>query len=120
MGGGWAWVNPVWVHELYLYLPYKNVLEMMELDLMQLICCFLIAGLTLAPLVMKVDPNLNVILTASLTVFVGCYRSVKPTPPSVSTVALIFIILTSSTTFVFLHLRIKLCEICYIYAGDNV
>lgn len=74
---------------------------MMELDLMQLICCFLIAGLTLAPLVMKVDPNLNVILTASLTVFVGCYRSVKPTPPSVSTVALIFIILTSSTTFVF-------------------
>ncbi|CAK9134624.1 unnamed protein product [Ilex paraguariensis] len=30
----------------------------------------------------KVDPNLNVILTASLTVFVGCYRSVKPTPPS--------------------------------------
>ncbi|KAL4603377.1 hypothetical protein ACB092_10G120000 [Castanea dentata] len=41
-----------------------------------------LAGLTLAPLVMKVDPNLNVILTASLTVFVGCYRSVKPTPPS--------------------------------------
>lgn len=114
MGGGWAWVNPVWVHELYLYLPYKNVLEMMELDLMQLICCFLNAGLTLAPLVMKVDPNLNVILTASLTVFVGCYRSVKPTPPSVSTAAPIFIILTSSTTFVFLHLQIKLCEICYI------
>uniref|UniRef100_A0A2N9J472 Signal peptide peptidase n=1 Tax=Fagus sylvatica TaxID=28930 RepID=A0A2N9J472_FAGSY len=39
-------------------------------------------GLTLAPLVVKVDPNLNVILTAGLTVFVGCYRSVKPTPPS--------------------------------------
>lgn len=71
---------------------------MMELGLMQLICCFLNAGLTLAPLVMKVDPNLNVILTASLTVFVGCYRSVKPTPPSVSTAALIFIILTSSTS----------------------
>nr|DAD29349.1 TPA_asm: hypothetical protein HUJ06_030817 [Nelumbo nucifera] len=41
-----------------------------------------LAGLTLAPLVMKVDPNLNVILTACLTVYVGCYRSVKPTPPS--------------------------------------
>ena len=42
------------------------------------------AGLTLAPLVMKVDPNVNVVLTACLTVYVGCYRSVKPTPPSVS------------------------------------
>ncbi|GLU18888.1 hypothetical protein SLE2022_351650 [Rubroshorea leprosula] len=41
-----------------------------------------LAGLTLAPLVMKVDSNLNVILTACLTVYVGCYRSVKPTPPS--------------------------------------
>ncbi|XP_061336511.1 signal peptide peptidase-like [Gastrolobium bilobum] len=41
-----------------------------------------LAGLTLAPLVVKVDPNVNVILTACLTVFVGCYRSVKPTPPS--------------------------------------
>ncbi|OVA15140.1 Presenilin/signal peptide peptidase [Macleaya cordata] len=41
-----------------------------------------LAGLTLAPLVVKVDPNLNVILTASLAVYVGCYRSVKPTPPS--------------------------------------
>ncbi|KAH9741678.1 Signal peptide peptidase [Citrus sinensis] len=39
-------------------------------------------GLTLAPLLVKVDPNLNVILTACLTVYVGCYRSVKPTPPS--------------------------------------
>ncbi|GJR09124.1 signal peptide peptidase [Tanacetum coccineum] len=38
-------------------------------------------GLTLAPLVMKVDPNINVILTACLSVFVGCYRSVKSTPP---------------------------------------
>uniref|UniRef100_A0A9I9EIM8 Uncharacterized protein n=1 Tax=Cucumis melo TaxID=3656 RepID=A0A9I9EIM8_CUCME len=38
--------------------------------------------LTLAPLVMKVDPNVNVVLTACLTVYVGCYRSVKPTPPS--------------------------------------
>ncbi|GAB4835274.1 hypothetical protein Ancab_000183 [Ancistrocladus abbreviatus] len=41
-----------------------------------------LAGLTLAPLVTKVEPNLNVILTACLTVYVGCYRSVKPTPPS--------------------------------------
>lgn len=39
-------------------------------------------ALNLAPLVMKVNPNLNVILTACLTVYVGCYRSVKPTPPS--------------------------------------
>lgn len=41
-----------------------------------------LAGLTLLPLVLKVDPNVNVILTACLTVFVGCYRSVKPTPPT--------------------------------------
>ncbi|KAG5517399.1 hypothetical protein RHGRI_037967 [Rhododendron griersonianum] len=41
-----------------------------------------LAGLTVAPLVVKVDPNLNVILTACLTVYVGCYRSVKATPPS--------------------------------------
>ncbi|GAA0159708.1 aspartic protease [Lithospermum erythrorhizon] len=41
-----------------------------------------LAGLSLAPLVVNVDPNLNVILTACLTVFVGCCRSVKPTPPS--------------------------------------
>ncbi|CAI8605743.1 unnamed protein product [Vicia faba] len=41
-----------------------------------------LAGLTLAPLVVKIDPNVNVILTACITVFVGCYRSVKPTPPT--------------------------------------
>ncbi|XP_019415832.1 PREDICTED: signal peptide peptidase-like [Lupinus angustifolius] len=41
-----------------------------------------LAGLTLAPLVVKVDPNVNVTLTACLAVFVGCYRSVKPTPPT--------------------------------------
>ena len=41
-----------------------------------------LAGLTLAPLVVKINPNVNVILTACITVFVGCYRSVKPTPPS--------------------------------------
>jgi len=42
------------------------------------------AGLTLAPLVVKVNPNVNVVLTACLAVYVGCYRSVKPTPPTVS------------------------------------
>uniref|UniRef100_A0A0E0L2Z7 Uncharacterized protein n=1 Tax=Oryza punctata TaxID=4537 RepID=A0A0E0L2Z7_ORYPU len=41
-----------------------------------------LAGLSLAPLVVKVNPNVNVILTACLAVYVGCYRSVKPTPPS--------------------------------------
>ncbi|KAL7126954.1 hypothetical protein ABFS83_14G221700 [Erythranthe nasuta] len=41
-----------------------------------------LAALTFAPLVVKVDPNLNVILTACLTVYVGCYRSVKATPPT--------------------------------------
>ncbi|XP_058724718.1 signal peptide peptidase-like [Vicia villosa] len=41
-----------------------------------------LAGLTLAPLVVKIDPNVNVVLTACITVFVGCYRSVKPTPPT--------------------------------------
>jgi minor histocompatibility antigen H13 len=41
-----------------------------------------LAALSLAPLMVKVNPNLNVILTACLTVYVGCYRSVKPTPPS--------------------------------------
>ncbi|EPS58174.1 hypothetical protein M569_16641 [Genlisea aurea] len=41
-----------------------------------------LAGLTLAPLVVKVDPNVNVILTACLTVYAGCHRSVKPTPPA--------------------------------------
>ena len=44
----------------------------------------LMAGLTFAPLAIKLDPNVNVVLTACLTVFVGCYRSIKPTPPSVS------------------------------------
>ncbi|KAL3828232.1 hypothetical protein ACJIZ3_017034 [Penstemon smallii] len=55
-----------------------------------------LAGLTFAPLVVKVDPNLNVILTACLTVYVGCYRSVKPTPPSVSCFALGNCVLTFS------------------------
>nr|XP_043615285.1 signal peptide peptidase-like [Erigeron canadensis] len=41
-----------------------------------------LAGLTLLPLAVKVNPNINVILTACLSVYVGCYRSVKPTPPT--------------------------------------
>ncbi|XP_078442390.1 signal peptide peptidase [Wolffia australiana] len=41
-----------------------------------------LAGLVLAPLIVRVEPNVNVILTACLTVYVGCYRSVKPTLPS--------------------------------------
>ncbi|CAJ1972317.1 unnamed protein product [Sphenostylis stenocarpa] len=43
---------------------------------------FALAGLTLAPLVVIIDSNVNVILTACLAVYVGCYRSVKPTPPT--------------------------------------
>ncbi|XP_074573154.1 signal peptide peptidase 2-like [Curcuma longa] len=43
---------------------------------------FALLGLTLAPLMVKVNPNVNVVLTACLTVYAGCYRSVKPTPPS--------------------------------------
>lgn len=43
-----------------------------------------LAGLTLMPLVVKVNPNFNVVATACLTVFIGCHRSVKPAPPSVS------------------------------------
>ena len=34
---------------------------------------------------MNVNPNVNVVLTACLAVYVGCYRLVKPTPPTVST-----------------------------------
>ncbi|EFJ18240.1 hypothetical protein SELMODRAFT_271219 [Selaginella moellendorffii] len=40
-----------------------------------------LAVLTIAPLVVNVNPNANVILTACLTVFIGCHRSVKPAPP---------------------------------------
>ena len=36
----------------------------------------------LLPLVVPVPANLNVIVTACLTVFTGCWRSVKPTPPA--------------------------------------
>nr|BCX99713.1 signal peptide peptidase 2 [Zostera marina] len=41
-----------------------------------------LAALTVAPLVVPVNSNLNVVLTACLTLLVGCYRSVKPTPPT--------------------------------------
>ncbi|KAJ4757165.1 Signal peptide peptidase family protein [Rhynchospora pubera] len=41
-----------------------------------------LSGLIVLPLFIKVNPNLNVMLTACLTVYVGCYRSVKPTPPA--------------------------------------
>ena len=73
----------------------------------------LAAGLTLAPLVVNVDPNLNVILTACLTVYVGCYRSVKPTPPSVRTIIQIHV-------FLFLCLIASLNVNMFIHAGDNV
>ncbi|KAJ7295215.1 hypothetical protein O6H91_07G028000 [Diphasiastrum complanatum] len=43
---------------------------------------FALIGLSLAPLVIKVNPNFNVAATACLTVFIGCHRSVKPAPPS--------------------------------------
>ncbi|PIN13900.1 hypothetical protein CDL12_13471 [Handroanthus impetiginosus] len=56
----------------------------MTIDVRSLIVMLKTAGLTLAQLVVKVDPNLNVVLTACLTVYVGCCRSVKPTPPSPS------------------------------------
>ena len=62
------------------------------------------AGLTLAPLIVKVDSNVNVILTACLTVYVGCYRSVKPTPPTVS------------CGFYPYHL---LCVVLFKYKGSN-
>ncbi len=40
----------------------------------------LIVGAAL-PLFVPVDTNVNVIATATLTVFIGCRRSVKPDPP---------------------------------------
>lgn len=45
----------------------------------------MVSGLTVAPLVVRVNPNLNVVLTACLTVYVGCFRSVKDSPPTVRT-----------------------------------
>ena len=37
---------------------------------------------SLAPLAVAVNTNVNAIFTAVLTVFIGCQRSVKPTPPA--------------------------------------
>lgn len=37
--------------------------------------------LSIAPLFVPVDTNLNVVATATLTVYIGCWRSVKPEPP---------------------------------------
>ncbi len=42
----------------------------------------LLIGLTLLPLAIVVPANANIIATASLCVFVGCWRSVKLTAPS--------------------------------------
>lgn len=38
-------------------------------------------ALAAAPLFVPVNTNVNVIATATLTVFIGCRRSVKPEPP---------------------------------------
>ncbi|KAL4427143.1 hypothetical protein ABPG77_001147 [Micractinium sp. CCAP 211/92] len=42
----------------------------------------LLALLAVAPLVVDVPVNANIVATAVLTVFVGCARSVKPEPPA--------------------------------------
>lgn len=42
----------------------------------------LLALLAVAPLLVDVPVNLNIVVTAVLTVFVGCARSVKPEPPA--------------------------------------
>ena len=44
----------------------------------------LLAGFALLPLVAPVPVNLNIVVTASLAVYVGCLRSIKPTPPEES------------------------------------
>jgi hypothetical protein len=41
-----------------------------------------LALLSLLPLVVHVPTNLNIVLTAVLTVWVGSWRSVKPEPPA--------------------------------------
>jgi hypothetical protein len=41
-----------------------------------------LTALAVLPLFVAVPANVNVILTACLTVFTGCWRSVKPTPPA--------------------------------------
>ena len=44
----------------------------------------LLLVLTVLPLAISVPANVNIIATASLCVFVGCWRSVKETAPSES------------------------------------
>ncbi|GLC40086.1 hypothetical protein PLESTF_000921800 [Pleodorina starrii] len=44
----------------------------------------LLLGLSLAPLVVNVPTNFNIIATAALAVFAGSWRSVKPAPPTES------------------------------------
>lgn len=40
-----------------------------------------LAALAVLPAIVPIAVNVNIILTASLCVFVGCWRSVKATPP---------------------------------------
>ncbi|EFJ50774.1 hypothetical protein VOLCADRAFT_73714 [Volvox carteri f. nagariensis] len=44
----------------------------------------LLLGLSLAPLVINVPTNFNIIATAALAVYAGSWRSVKPAPPAES------------------------------------
>lgn len=44
----------------------------------------LLLVLTILPLAVSVPANINIIATASMCVFVGCWRSAKDTPPSES------------------------------------
>ena len=41
-----------------------------------------LAALAVLPLFLPIPANLNIVLTASLCVFTGCWRSVKATPPA--------------------------------------
>ena len=41
-----------------------------------------LAVLALAPLLVQVPVNASIVLTAAITVLVGCWRSVKPEPPA--------------------------------------
>ena len=49
-----------------------------------IIAQLLLLVLTLLPLALPVPANANIIATASLCVFVGCWRSIKETPPTES------------------------------------
>lgn len=42
---------------------------------------FALAALAALPLVYQIPVSLNIVLTAALCVYVGCWRSVKPLPP---------------------------------------